>query len=56
MTVPIWKLKRGDLFKVEGSDVILEFHKIDGIYAQCTTRTGQATLVCLCNVELVEGK
>lgn len=54
--VNIWNLKRGDLFKVEGSDVILEFWKMDGAYAQCSTRTGQATLVGLCKVFLVEGK
>lgn len=54
--VDIWKLKRGDLFKVEGYDVILEFHKMDGAYAQCSTRSGQATFVGLCRVELVEGK
>jgi hypothetical protein len=54
--VNIWDLKRGDLFKIEGSDVILEFYKLDGAYAQCNTRSGQATLVGLCRVELVEGK
>lgn len=54
--INIWNLKRGDLFKVEGSDVILEFWKMDGAYAQCSTRTGQATLVGLCKVELVQGK
>ena len=54
--VDIWKLKQGDLFKVEGCGVILEFHKMDGSYAQCSTRSGQATLVGLCRVELVEGK
>ena len=54
--VDIWKLKQGDLFKVEGSNIILEFHKMDGAYAQCSTRSGQATLVGLCLVELVEGK
>lgn len=54
--IPIWRLTRGDLFKLEGCDVILEFHKMDGAYAQCSTLTGQATLVGLCNVELVQGK
>lgn len=54
--IDIWKLKRGDLFKVEGSDVILEFHKLDGAYVQCSTRTGQAALIGLCKVFLVEGK
>ena len=56
MTVPIWKLKRGDLFKVEGSDIILEFHKLDGMYSIAFTRTGDKCLIGLCNVELVEGK
>ena len=54
--VPIWKLNRGDLFKLEGCDVILEFVKIDGAYAQCFTRTGEPALICLCNVELIQGK
>lgn len=54
--VSIWNLKRGDLFKVEGSDVILEFWKMDGAYCQCLTRSGQMALIGLCQVELVQGK
>lgn len=54
--VPIWKLKRGDLFKLEGCDVILEFVKIDGIYSHCLTRTGDLALIGLCDVELIQGK
>ena len=54
--VPIWKLKHGDLFKLEGCDVILEFVKMDGSCAQCLTRTGDMTLIRLCDVELVQGK
>lgn len=54
--INIWKLKRGDLFKVEGSDVILEFWKMDGMYSQALTRDGQMTLIGLCKVELVQGK
>lgn len=53
--VDIWKLKRGDLFKVEGSEVILEFHKIDGAYIQCFTRSGQFALIGLCEVFLIQG-
>lgn len=54
--IDIWNLKTGDLFKVEGCDVILEFWGMDGAYAKCSTLTGQATLVGLCKVELVQGK
>lgn len=54
--INIWNLKRGDLFKVEGSDVILEFVKLDGMYSQCLTRSGQMALIGLCQVELVQGK
>jgi hypothetical protein len=54
--VNIWNLNRGDLFKVLGSDIILEFYKIDGAYVQCTTLTGQAALVGLQKVELVQGR
>ena len=54
--INIWNLKTGDLFKVPGCDVILEFYRMDGAYAQCSTLTGQATLVRLCKVELVQGR
>ena len=54
--IDIWKLNTGDLFKVEGCDVILEFYRMDGAYAQCTTLTGEPTLVGLCKVELVQGR
>ena len=54
--INIWDLKRGDLFKVEGSDIILEYVKIDGMYSQALTRDGQMTLIGLCKVELVQGK
>lgn len=54
--INIWNLKTGDLFKVEDCDVILEFYRMDGAYAQCSTLTGQATLVGLCKVELVQGR
>jgi hypothetical protein len=54
--IEIWKLNRGDLFKIPGCDVILEFCGMDGAYAKCSTLTGQATLVGLCKVELVQGK
>lgn len=53
--VPIWKLKPGDLFKLEGCEIILEFVKLDGIYAQCLTRTADMTLIGLCNVYLIQG-
>ena len=51
--VNIWDLKQGDLFKIEGSDVILEFYKMDGAYCVAYTRTGQHTLIGLCKVELL---
>lgn len=54
--INIWDLKRGDLFKIPDCDVILEFCGMDGAYAKCSTLTGQATLVGLCKVELVQGK
>lgn len=54
--IEIWKLNRGDLFKVEGSDIILEYVKIDGMYSQALTRDGQMALIGLCRVELVQGK
>lgn len=54
--VPIWKLKYGDLFKLEDCEIILEFVKIDGAYCQCLTRTGDLALIGLCDVELVQGK
>ena len=54
--VNIWNLNRGDLFRVQGSDIILEFYKIDGAYVQCSTLTGQAVLVGLQQVELVQGR
>ena len=54
--VSIWNLKRGDLFKVEGCDIILEYVKIDGMYSQALTRDGQMTLIGLCKVWLVQGK
>lgn len=53
--IDIWKLKRGDLFKVEGSDVILEFYRMDGSYSQALTRDGQMTLIGLCKVYLIQG-
>lgn len=51
--INIWNLKRGDLFKVEGSDVILEFWKMDGLYCVAYTRTGQQTFIGLCKVEIL---
>ena len=54
--VPIWRLNRGDLFKLDNSDIILEFVKMDGAYAQCLTRTGDLTFIGLCSVELIQGK
>lgn len=54
--IDIWDLKPGDLFKVEGSDIILEYVKIDGMYSQALTRDGQMTLIGLCKVELVQGR
>lgn len=54
--ISIWDLKRGDLFKVEGSDIILEYVKLDGMYSQALTRDGQMALIGLCKVWLVQGK
>ena len=51
--VPIWKLKRGDLFKLEGCDVILEFVKIDGAYCIALVRSGNQCFIGLCEVELL---
>lgn len=53
--IPIWKLTRGNLFKLDDCDVILEFVKMDGAYAQCLTRTGDITFIGLCDVYLVQG-
>ena len=36
---PIWHLSRGELFRVNGH--ILEFERMDGMYARAWTRTGQ---------------
>lgn len=36
---PIWRLTRGELFRACGH--ILEFERMDGMYARCWTRTGQ---------------
>ena len=54
--VKIWKLKRGDLFKLEGCEIILEFVKMDGSYANALTRTGELTYIGLCDVYLIQGK
>ena len=54
--VNIWNLRLGDLFKIPGSDIILEYVKIDGMYSQALTRDGQMTLIGLCKVELVQGR
>jgi hypothetical protein len=35
----IWNLNRGELFKFAGH--ILEFERMDGMYARAWTRTGQ---------------
>lgn len=36
---PIWLLNRGELFRACGH--ILEFERMDGMYARAWTRTGQ---------------
>lgn len=53
--VKIWKLKRGDLFKLEGCEIILEFVKMDGSYCVALTRTGDQCFIGLCDVYLIQG-
>lgn len=36
---PIWQLTRGEIFRAFGH--ILEFERMDGMYARAWTRTGQ---------------
>ena len=37
--IAIWQLRPGELFRACGH--ILEFERMDGMYARCWTRTGQ---------------
>lgn len=37
--IAIWNLTNGELFRAYGH--ILEFERMDGMYARCWTRTGQ---------------
>lgn len=37
----IWTLTRGTLFRIPGNPMILEFERMDGMYARAWTRTGQ---------------
>ena len=54
--IDIWDLKKGDLFRVTGCDVIFEYVKLDGMYSHCLTRTGELVYIGLCQVELVQGR
>lgn len=42
MSIPlmVWELKRGDRFKVEGSDIVWEFRSMDGAYCYSTDNHG----------------
>ena len=40
-TTPVWKLQRGQRFKVPGVSHILTFFKMDGRYCQATTEEGE---------------
>ncbi len=51
----VWQLQRGDLFRIPGSPVILEFHRMDGFYGRAFTRTGQLWIGAG-HVELLEGR
>lgn len=48
--INVWSLNRGELLKFAGH--ILEFERMDGMYARAWTRTGQLVNVCG-EVELV---
>lgn len=39
--ISVWQLTRGELFRAPGCPVILEFARMDGMYARCYTRSGQ---------------
>ena len=47
----IWNLRRGELFRVAGH--VLEFERMDGVYARAWTRTGQLINIAGC-VEVFE--
>lgn len=47
----IWNLRRGDLFWC--GKLILEFERMDGMYARAWTRTHQLVNICG-NVEVIE--
>ena len=51
MTVGVWRLHRGELFRLGRH--ILEFERMDGMYARCWTRTGQL-VIFTGNVEVLE--
>lgn len=41
--IHVWRLERGELFRVSG--MILEFERMDGMYARARTRTGQLIII-----------
>lgn len=40
-TVNVWDLRRGDKFRVEGSDEVFTFDHMDGMYCFATNADGQ---------------
>ncbi len=42
--ISVWKLNRGELFRV--GNLILEFERMDGMYCIAWTRTGQLVNLC----------
>jgi len=40
--IPVWRLARGELFRL--GTLILEFERMDGMYARAWTRTGQLAI------------
>lgn len=51
--IAVWSLRRGDLFRLSGH--ILEFERMDGMYAVAWTRTGQMVNVSG-HVEVVDDR
>jgi len=41
--IGIWNLERGELFRA--GNLILEFERVDGLYARAYTRTGQLVII-----------